>query len=72
MTAGSGIMHKEMPRSSVDMPEEEKESILDGTERMYGVQLWLNLPAKNKMAPPRTVDVASTHVPMGAGDRSGR
>lgn len=63
MTAGSGIMHKEMPRSSVDMPEEEKESILDGTERMYGVQLWLNLPAKNKMAPPRTVDVASKHVP---------
>ena len=38
MTAGSGIIHQEMPKAS---------------DRMLGVQLWLNLPAKNKMAAPR-------------------
>ncbi len=37
MTAGSGIMHEEK---------------LPASERMLGVQLWLNLPAKEKMAPP--------------------
>lgn len=37
MTAGSGIMHEEY---------------LPASERLLGVQLWLNLPAKNKMAPP--------------------
>ncbi len=38
MTAGSGIMHEEM------IPE---------SERILGVQLWLNLPRKDKMTPPR-------------------
>lgn len=37
MTAGSGILHEER---------------LPASERMLGVQLWLNLPAKDKMAPP--------------------
>lgn len=37
MTAGSGIMHEEMPQP---------------VERMLGVQLWLNLPADEKMCPP--------------------
>lgn len=37
MTAGSGILHEEK---------------LPAAERMLGVQLWLNLPAGNKMAPP--------------------
>jgi len=37
MTAGSGIMHEER---------------LPAAERMLGVQLWLNLPAKDKMVPP--------------------
>ena len=37
MTAGSGIMHEER---------------LPAAERLLGVQLWLNLPAKDKMAPP--------------------
>lgn len=37
MTAGSGIMHEEM---------------LPASERMLGVQLWLNMPKKDKMAPP--------------------
>lgn len=37
MTAGSGILHKEM---------------LPASDRLLGVQLWLNMPAKDKMAPP--------------------
>lgn len=37
MTAGSGIMHEEM---------------LPASDRMLGVQLWLNMPGKYKMAPP--------------------
>lgn len=37
MTAGSGIMHEEMPKAS---------------ERMLGLQVWLNLPAADKMCEP--------------------
>jgi len=38
MTAGSGILHEEMPRPA---------------KRLDGLQFWLNLPRKDKMAPPR-------------------
>ena len=38
MTAGSGIIHQEMPKAS---------------KRMLGIQLWLNLPAKDKMSTPK-------------------
>ena len=38
MTAGSGILHEEMPKES---------------KRLDGLQFWLNLPKKDKMAPPR-------------------
>ena len=37
MTAGSGILHEEMPKE---------------TKRLYGLQFWLNLPKEHKMAPP--------------------
>jgi redox-sensitive bicupin YhaK (pirin superfamily) len=49
MTAGSGVIHSEIP-------EQE-----DGV--MEGFQLWLNLPAKNKMAAPWYKDFASTDIP---------
>ena len=39
MTAGSGIIHQEMPRPFVG--------------KMQGLQLWINLPQKNKMTPPK-------------------
>jgi redox-sensitive bicupin YhaK (pirin superfamily) len=42
MTAGSGILHEEMPKAS---------------ERMLGVQIWLNLPAAEKMAKPAYFDI---------------
>ena len=50
MTAGSGIIHQEMPRS-------------DGS-RMYGFQLWVNLPASRKMIAPRYQDIPASKVPV--------
>ncbi|MFA5007324.1 MAG: pirin family protein [Candidatus Izemoplasmatales bacterium] len=49
MTAGSGILHQEMPRPA---------------KRMLGAQLWLNLPAKDKMCPPKYRDVRAGTVPV--------
>lgn len=50
MTAGRGIVHSEMP-------EQE-----DGL--MWGFQLWVNLPAKDKMTAPRYQDIAPEQVPL--------
>ena len=50
MTAGSGIMHQEMPQG-------------DGQGRMHGFQLWANLPSSLKMTTPRYQDVLATDVP---------
>ena len=49
MTAGSGIIHQEMPQAS---------------ERMLGAQLWLNLPAKDKMTDPQYGDIKKADVPV--------
>jgi len=48
MTAGHGIVHSEMP-------QQEK-------GRMWGFQLWVNLPAANKMIRPRYQDIAPARV----------
>jgi len=50
MTAGSGIVHQEMPKG-------------DGDGRMEGFQLWANLPRSHKMMGPRYRDVKSGQVP---------
>ena len=50
MTAGSGIIHQEMPRG-------------DDKGRMYGFQLWANLPASHKMMEPRYRDVKRLQIP---------
>ena len=50
MTAGSGILHQEMPRGDPD-------------GRMHGFQLWANLPSSMKMTAPRYQDVAANDVP---------
>jgi len=49
MTAGRGIVHSEMP---------EQENGL-----MWGFQLWVNLPAKDKMTAPRYQDIAPERIP---------
>ena len=50
MTAGRGIVHSEMP--------EQEEGL------MWGFQLWVNLPAKDKMTAPRYQDIAPEAIPF--------
>jgi quercetin 2,3-dioxygenase len=50
MTAGSGILHQEMPKG-------------DAQGRMHGFQLWANLPASHKMTNPRYQDIPSSAIP---------
>lgn len=49
MTAGSGIIHQEMPQAS---------------PRMLGLQLWVNLPRQEKMTPPQYRDIRAEQVPQ--------
>src|SRR5712671_820780 len=51
MTAGSGIIHQEMPKG-------------DAAGRMHGFQLWANLPAALKMTEPRYQEVKSLEIPV--------
>lgn len=51
MTAGRGIMHEEMPRPAPD-------------GRMEGFQLWVNLPARLKMSPPRYQEFTADTIPQ--------
>ena len=50
MTAGSGIIHQEMPKG-------------DREGRMWGFQLWANLPARHKMMDPRYREVKRDDIP---------
>jgi len=50
MTAGSGILHQEMPKG-------------DANGRMHGFQLWANLPASLKMTAPRYQDIPASAIP---------
>ncbi len=50
MTAGSGIIHQEMPKGQ--------------NGRMGGLQLWVNLPASHKMMDPRYRDIKSENIPI--------
>jgi len=50
MTAGSGIIHQEMPKG-------------DEAGRMHGFQLWANLPSSLKMTPPRYQEVKAASIP---------
>ena len=51
MTAGSGIIHQEMPLG-------------DNEGKMEGFQLWANLPKSHKMMPPRYRDIKNSQVPV--------
>jgi redox-sensitive bicupin YhaK (pirin superfamily) len=52
-TAGSGIVHGA--------------STLPDSEPMYGIQLWVNLPAAKKLIPPKSVRVTSDSIPLVSG-----
>lgn len=51
MTAGSGIIHQEMPKG-------------DANGAMHGFQLWANLPAAQKMMAPRYRDITADKIPQ--------
>mgnify|MGYP000860204218 FL=1 len=50
MTAGKGILHSETPEQVAGL--------------MHGFQLWINLPAKNKLAKPTYQEVPSAQIPV--------
>lgn len=58
MTAGRGIIHSEMPKQE------------DGL--MWGFQLWVNLPAKDKMVDPRYQDIDPADIPEQALPQGGQ
>lgn len=53
MTAGSGVVHSEMPEAD----------FLERGGRMHGFQLWVNLPARDKMMAPRYQEVPAQRIP---------
>src|ERR1700757_3314514 len=55
MTAGSGIIHQEMPKG-------------DSAGRMHGFQLWANLPSGLKMTDPRYQEVKAAEIPEAVDD----
>jgi quercetin 2,3-dioxygenase len=59
MTAGSGIVHQEMPKGVPD-------------KLLWGFQLWANLPASHKMMAPRYRDVKSGQIPEAKLDSGAR
>lgn len=54
MTAGSGLIHSEMP----------SDDIIENGGTVEGFQLWVNLPAAKKWVPPRYQDVRSASIPV--------
>ncbi|UTW55544.1 pirin family protein [Kordiimonas sp. SCSIO 12610] len=51
MTAGSGIIHSEMP-------------VAGESDIIHGLQLWVNLPAADKMKAPQYRDASATNIPL--------
>ena len=54
MTAGSGLVHSELPG----------ESLVREGGRLHGFQLWVNLPKRDKMREPRYQDIPSGKIPV--------
>jgi len=61
MTAGSGVVHSEMPT----------EDLLRGGGLFHGVQLWVNLPAAQKWTPPAYQDLEPAQVGLVASEDAG-
>ena len=53
MTAGRGVIHSELPQ----------DHMMKNGGRMHGFQIWVNLPAKDKMMQPRYQDIPSEEIP---------
>lgn len=54
MTAGAGVVHSEMPDST----------LTEKGGRLHGFQIWVNLPARDKMIAPRYQDIPSAKIPV--------
>ena len=54
MTAGSGVVHSELP----------SESFMRDGGTMHGFQVWINLPAKDKMISPRYQEIPASDIPV--------
>jgi quercetin 2,3-dioxygenase len=55
MTAGAGVVHAEMPEADFRARG----------GRMHGFQLWVNLPARDKMMKPRYQEIPAAKIPVG-------
>ena len=55
MTAGAGVIHSEMP----------EEAFQRAGGRMHGFQLWVNLPRRVKLMPPRYQEIPAAGIPVG-------
>ena len=58
MTAGRGVIHSELPQ----------DHMMEHGGLMHGFQIWVNLPAKDKMMPPRYQDIPSSEIPEVSSD----
>lgn len=58
MTAGGGVVHSEMPG----------EDLSKNGGRLHGFQIWVNLPARDKMMKPRYQDIPSSKIPVVVSD----
>ena len=58
MTAGRGVIHSELPQ----------DHMMENGGRMHGFQIWVNLPAKDKMMLPRYQDIPSSDIPEATSD----
>ena len=58
MTAGRGVIHSELPQNHM----------MEHGGLMHGFQIWVNLPAKDKMMPPRYQDIPSSEIPEVSSD----
>ena len=61
MTAGQGVIHSEMP----------DDELLENGGRLHGFQIWVNLPAKEKLIAPRYQDISTNLIPT-AGSEDGK
>ncbi len=56
MTAGAGVVHSELP----------SDAFMQNGGTMHGFQIWVNLPARDKMARPRYQDIPAARIPEAA------
>jgi hypothetical protein len=58
MTAGAGVVHSELP----------SDAFMKNGGTLHGFQVWVNLPARDKMIPPRYQDIAASRIPEATSD----